>query len=120
MNPVVKCVIHSRDIAGGVGRWGALPLRVVARSIHAARLQQPSVVCRGEENPVGLLGNVWLSLHATGTSSLVQGDVEVDIRMLLLKMLLVQVATAPFEFTAIATYTGVVYLPVVSPNALQL
>jgi len=72
-----------------------------------------------QENPIGLLGIVWLWLHAAGIRSLVQGGVEVDT-MFLLKMLLVQVGAAPFEYTAIMTQLGVVFFPVMSPNALLL
>jgi len=88
--------------------------------MRPAGMQHPSVAYKGEANPVGLLKIVWLLLHATGTRGLVQSGVEVDTRMLLLKVLLVQVAATPFEYTAITTRPGVMYLPVMSPNALRL
>ena len=88
--------------------------------MRPAGMQHPSVAYKGEANPVGLLKIVWLLLHATGTRNLVQGGVEVDIRVLLLKMLLVQVGATPFECIAMITRPGVVCLSAMSPNALSL
>ena len=61
-----------------------------------------------------------LLLHATGTRNLVQFGVEVDIRMLLLKVLLVQVGATEFECNAMITRPGIVFLSAMSPNALSL